>query len=244
MCEQLPEAELAKQPLRIYAPGSLRPLQEAILDGFGNETGNVRAEFAPPAYSGVLAQQITDGAPADVFISANTRYLAELGKAGLVVRSHPLARNRLLLVSRGDLDPPVNDLVDFARSGLRVLVPPPIDPLGEYALEMLARAGLSDALARKQARGEVRVDLASLQSALDSKQVDAAVLYASMVASFPGVRVTNLPRDLDMHERVLFAIGVVERDGRSHPAAGLFVDWLLGEAGQAVLQRGGFLPLR
>lgn len=233
----------AAAPLRIYAPGSLRPVQDAILTGFHAAEPGVRAEFAPPAYSGVLAQQIRDGAPADVFISAHVRYVDQLHAAGLVAQPHPLARNRLLLVSRAELNPPLDDLADFARGGLRVVIPPPIDPLGEYALEMLERAGLADAIARKREQGEVRENLASLRSWLDEGDVDASVLYASMADSFPALRVTTLPPEQDMHERVVFGIGAIERESKSHPAAGRFVDWMLGEEGQAVLLQGGFLPL-
>lgn len=233
----------AEAPLRIFAPGSLRPLQKAILAGFREAAPEVGAEFAPPAYSGVLAQQIHDGAPADVFISASTRYLDELHVAGLTPQPYPLARNRLLLVSRFDLKPPLARLADFARGGLRIVIPPPIDPLGEYALEMLARTGLSDAIARKRERGEVREHLASLRIWLDDGEVDAAVLYASMAESFPTSRITHLPPDQDMHERVVFGIGVIAHDGRAHPAAVRFVEWMLGLQGQAVLQQGGFLPL-
>ena len=229
--------------LRIYAPGSLRPVRNAILSGFHAAAPGVRAEFASAAYSGVLAQQIREGAPADVFISAHPRYLDELHAAGLAARPHPLARNRLLLVGRADLDPPLTGIEDVARNGLRIVIPPPFDPLGEYAVELLARAGLTHAIARKRERGEVREHLASLRSWLDCGEVDAAVLYASMAGSFPDTRVTLLPPSLDMHERVVFGIGKIERDGRPHPAAGQFISWMLGDEGQAVLRRGGFLPL-
>lgn len=235
--------DAAETPLRIFAPGSLRPVQEAILAGFREAAPEVEVEFAPPAYSGVLAQQLHDGALADVFISASTRYLDDLHAAGLTPQAYPLARNRLALVSRTDLEPPLSGLADFVRSGLRIVIPPPIDPLGEYALELLERAGLTEALARKREQGEVREHLASLRTWLDEGEVDASVLYASMAGSFPAVRTTHLPQDLDMHERVVFGIGVVARHGWSHPAAGRFVDWMLEPVGQVVLQRGGFLPL-
>ena len=211
--------------------------------GFHAAVDGVEAAFAPPAYSGVLAQQIRDGAPADVFISANTRYLTDLQAAGLAPQPQPLARNRLLLVSRPDLQPPLTDLAGFVRDGLRIVVPPPVDPLGEYALEMVDRAGLAAAMARKRERGEVREHLASLGPWLESGEVDASVLYASMAGSFPALRITELPPDLDIHERVVFAIGVIEREGQSHPLARTFVDWMLGDDGRTVLQEGGFLPL-
>lgn len=235
--------DAVETPLRIFAPGSLSPVQEAILAGFRKAAPAVRAEFASPAYSGVLAQQIHDGAPADVFISANTRYLDDLHAAGLAPQPYPLARNRLVLVSRTELKPPLAGVAAFAQRGLRIVIPPPIDPLGEYALEMLERAGLTDAIARKREQGEVREHLASLRTWLDEGEVDAAVLYASMADSFSALRITHLPQDLDMHERVVFGIGVIARHGRSHRAAGRFVDWMRGAAGQAVLHRGGFLPL-
>lgn len=200
------------------------------------------AEFAPAAYSGVLAQQIRAGAPADVFISANPRYPAELHAAGLARQPRPLARNRLL-ASRADLEPPLASVADLVRPGLRVVIPPPIDPLGEYAAEMLERAGLSAAIDAKREKGEVREHLASLRSWLAAGEVDAAVLYASMASVFPGTRHLALPPALDMREHVVFAMCVIARNELPHPAAERFASWLLSPAGQAVLGEGGFLPL-
>lgn len=235
--------ESAELPLRVFAPGSLRPVQETIIAGFQAAVEDARVEFAPPAYSGVLAQQILDGAAADVFISANTRHLSDLQAAGLAPFPHPLARNRLSLVSRVNLQPVLSDLFDLARNGLRVVIPPPIDPLGEYAREMLERAGLAEAIARKRVQGEVYEDLASVRSWLVEGEVDAAVIYASMAGSFATQRIMELQPEQDMHERVVFAIGVIEHNGRSYPMAGQFVDWMLAAEGKAVLQQSGFLPL-
>ncbi|MCA9879577.1 MAG: substrate-binding domain-containing protein [Thermomicrobiales bacterium] len=229
--------------LRIYAPGSLSPLREAILVAFHQAVPEVDAEFAPPAYSGVLAERIRAGAPADVFISANIRYPTELHVAGLAGQPQPMARNRLSLVSRAGLEPPLASVADLARPGLRLVIPPPIDPLGEYALQMLERAGLATAISAKRGNDEVREHLASLRNWLATGEVDAAVLYASMVNAFPGTRSLALPPALDMHDQVLFAICVIGRDGAPHPAAGRFVSWMLGPAGQATLRAGGFLPL-
>lgn len=104
-------------PLRIDAPGSLRPVQTAILDGFHDAVPEVRSEFAPPAKSGVLAQRVHAVAPADLCNPAHTRDLDDLHAAGLASRPRPLARIRLLLVSRAELNPPLRTSSAAASTG-------------------------------------------------------------------------------------------------------------------------------
>lgn len=235
---------MAGGPLRILAPGSLRPVQTAILDGFRREAPEVEAEFGPPAYSGVLAQQILDGAPADVFISANMPYVEALHAAGLIAAPLPLARNRLLLLGRRGLEPPLRDVADLARPGLRLVLPPAgSDPLGAYAAAMLDETGLAAAIAAKRERGEVLESLGALRDGLASGAVDAAIVYGHMAPMFPAAEAVSLPPDQDWHDRVIFGIGKVTRQPPPEPAAEQFVDWMLRGEGQQILLRAGFAPL-
>ncbi|MFT4039330.1 MAG: substrate-binding domain-containing protein [Thermomicrobiales bacterium] len=235
---------MAETPLRIFAPGSLWPVQAVILAGFRREAPGVAAEFAPPAYSGVLAQQILAGAPADVFISANMRYVEDLHAAGLIAAPSPLARNRLLLLARRGLEPPMRGVADLARPGLRLVLPPAgSDPLGAYAAAMLDEAGLTAAIIAKRERGEVLETLGALREGLASGAVDAAIVYGHMAAMFPAAEAVSLPSEQDWHDRVVFGIGAVTRAAALHPAAATFVDWMRHGEGRQILLRAGFTPL-
>ncbi len=235
----------ARRSLTVFAPGSFNPVRSALRDRFRDLRPDVELVFHPPAYSGLLAAQILAGAPADVFVSANRRYVEDLHRAGLVPAPRILAGNRLGLVVRADLAGTVRAVIDLARGGLRLLVRPhTTDPLGQYAAELLDRAGLADAIARKRAAGEVIGELGQLSTLLAHGQVDAAIAYATAVAGLPPSAVpVPLPPSLDLHDRIVFAVGALARDGKSHPAAEPFVDYLLGPVGQRVLERAGFLTL-
>jgi molybdate transport system substrate-binding protein len=232
------------QPLNVFAPGSIVPAQNAILDGFARIQPAIQVTFHPPAYSGLLADAIARGAPADVFISASMRYLDDLQRVGLTPTPRAIAPNRLCLIAQPELTPEVRGIDDLARDRLRLVIPPAeTDPLGQYTMELLDRRGLTQDIERKRQQGEVREDLASLRGLLAANQVDAAVIYASSVSMFGAESVViPLPESLDMRDRIVFGTGVVVRGGTRHPAAEPFVGFLMSAAGQAILSESGYLP--
>lgn len=232
------------RPLVVFAPGSFAPVREEVRRAFGEVVPGVPLRFEPPAFSGLLAARILAGAAADVFVSANLRDLDDLHRAGLVPEPRLLAGNRLCLVVRPDHVDRVRELVDLTRGGLPVVVPPSeTDPLGEYAAEAFARAGLTEAIAAKRASGEVLTEVGDLPSLFAAGRAVAAVSYASWAGALaPAAVPVALPAGLDLHERVRFGVGAVAHGGDSHPAAAAFVEFLLGPAGQGVLARHGFEP--
>lgn len=232
-------------PLLIFAPGSLRNVQEPIQAAFRLAAPEVEITFHPPAYSGLLAKQVLDGAPADLFISANWAYVDQLHTAGLMPEPRLLAGNRLALLVRKGLEAELRDLESLLRPGVRLLLPPAAtDPLGQYAQELLQRDGLADAVRAKRERGEIAEHLGTLAEGLRTGQVDAAMMYASTASAFVAhATVLPLPPEHDMHEQIRFALGAVQRDGACHPDATRLVAFLTGAEGQSVLAAGGFIPL-
>lgn len=235
----------AIEPLTIFAPGSLMLVRDAILEGFARAAPDIPARFHPPAYSGLLADQIRQGAPADVFISANLDFLEELREDGFVPEPRPLARNRLCIIARPGLAPALHGIADLGRAGLRLVVPPAArDPLGRYTVMLFERAGMSQIIAEKRQRGEIRHELASFRDWLDRDEVDAGVVYVNTVPMFgDGSELIPLPEPYDLRDRVVFGVGAVRREGVEHPAAGAFVGYLFSAAGQRTLIDAGFLPL-
>jgi molybdate transport system substrate-binding protein len=232
------------RPVVLFAPGSIAPVRDALLSGFAAAAPNVALEIEPPAYSGVLARRILDGAPADVFIAADPISMAPLVRAGLVPAPRALAGNRLALVVRRDLAGQVAGLADLTRDGVRLLLPPAADdPLGRYANQLFDRAGLADRIVRKRTRGEIPDALPGLVAGLTTGTIDAAVIYATSAPQFAGVAaVLPLPAGLDLHDRIVFVVGEVIRHDASRPGARRLVEFLLGPAGQTILRAAGFLP--
>ncbi|MDQ3693984.1 MAG: molybdate ABC transporter substrate-binding protein [Chloroflexota bacterium] len=232
------------RPLTIFAPGSIAPVRDALRQGFASIAPTTALRFHPPAYSGLLAAEIQQGAPADVFISANPRYMADLHRRGLVPRPAILARNALCLVVRAGAAGEVSHPRDVLQPGRRLLIPPAAhDPLGEYIEAMLANQGYADLLAAKRSRGEVVETLASAAALFADGTLDAAFVYCtSAPALAPAAIVVPLSTDAAWSDHITFTVGVVGHSAWVHPAGAAFVDYLLDPAGQAVLLAGGFLP--
>lgn len=235
---------VSQRPLHVFAPGSLAPVRAALVDGFATFSPGTEVSFCPPAYSGVLAAEIQRGAPADVFISANPRYMDQLRQTGLVPRPAVLAGNALCLVVRHELAGQMRQLGDLLQPGPRLLIPPATtDPLGAYIEEMLTRTGFAPLLAAKRAHGEVLEELPSLSAWLAQGTVDAALVYCTAAPGLaPVAAAIPLPARMSAADRISFAVGAVVREPVPHPRAATFVDYLLAPAGQAVLLAAGFLP--
>lgn len=223
------------EPLVVASAGSLKPAFEELGERFHAATGvPVVLHFAA---SGVLAQQIAEGAPADVFASASRRYVQELEALG---RLEPGTRavyalGRLALWARADAPFPLRGLRDLLDPRVRrVALPNPrLAPYGVAAREALRRAGLWEALRPKLVMGE---DVRQAFQYAATGNADAALVSLSLALSEPGKRAL-VPEDL--YPPILHEMAVVAGTPRREEARA-FVRFVLGPEGRAVLARHGF----
>lgn len=230
----------------LFLPGAFAGLQNELRRGFAAVAPAADLQFHAFVPSGRLAREILAGARADVFVSANIRYMEEVRRAGLVRTPSVLAGNQLCIVVHPDRAAAVAGLNDLSRGGLRLVTPQSeTDPCGQYAAELFERAGLTGAMHRKLERSELVHSQGSgdLPSFLADGRADAGIFYASEAwALGDAVHTVALPASLDCRERIVFMVGVVQRRAQPHPGVVPFVDYLLGPVGQELLQRHGFLP--
>jgi len=212
------------EPLVVASAGSLKPAFEEIGERFRSA-------------SGVLAQQIAQGAPVDVFASANRRYIEELEAMG---RLEPGTRavyalGRLALWARADAPFPLRRLQDLLDPRIRrvALANPRLAPYGMAGREALQRAGLWDALRPKLVLGE---DVRQAFQYAATGNADVALVSLSLALSEPGKRAL-VPADL--HAPILHELAVVAGTPRREEARA-FVRFVLGPEGRAVLARHGF----
>jgi molybdate transport system substrate-binding protein len=229
--------------LVVFLPGSLAAATLAVRESFSavEPEADLRFHTAP---TGLLATEVLAGARADVFVSANARYMETLRLAGLVVRPQPLAGNRLCIVVDPEGGRSVADVGDLGQPGLRVVTPPSAtDPCGEYVVELFDRAGMTAAMTAKQAAGELfhSRGSADLPAYVTGGAAEAGVLYRSEAARLSGIAVVELTGAFDMSDVITFFIGAVGRTGPS-PLAVQFVDFMTGPRGQRLLAGEGFLP--
>jgi molybdate transport system substrate-binding protein len=180
--------------------------------------------------SGLLARQIANGAPFDVYLSADERFVRQLADEGKIAPASVkvYAIGRLALWSKHGY----RTLDDLRRPEVRhvAIANPDHAPYGVAAREALRNAGLWPAVERKIVFGEnVRQ---ALQFA-ETGNADAALVAYSLVVK----RGVLVPASL--HQPIRQAAGVVAAS-RQGALARRFLDFLLSPAGKAVLAQAGF----
>jgi molybdate transport system substrate-binding protein len=192
------------------------------------------------ASSGQLLQQISRGAPVDVFASADEETMDKAAQQNLVVASTraDFCGNRLVLVAPGDFRPAVTRLEDLSGGAVRRIAigDPATVPAGRYAKAALEAAGLYDALEPKLIRTQ------NVRQGLDYAargEVEAAFVYSTDASQMPG-RVRTL-MEVETTQPVTYPIAAVKGNGKETLAA-RFVEFVRGPEGQEILKKYGFLP--
>ena len=223
------------EPLRIAAASDLQDVMPMLIERF---TAASKVEVvATFGASGQLAQQVKQGAPFDVFLSANRKFVADLAEAKAVdpatVRDY--AVGVLVLVVRDDLADTVRSLADLKHASVKhlAIANPDTAPYGAAARQALERSHLWDALEPKRVQSEtVRQALQFVQTG----NAEAAIV-GSAIAKVDGVR--SFPIDRDKYDAIWQAFGVTTASQR--PADALaFTQFLLGEDARAILRKAGF----
>jgi molybdate transport system substrate-binding protein len=187
--------------------------------------------------SNTLAAQIEQGAPADVFASANTKLPAQLHAKGLCAKPVVFTRNALVVVVPRRNPAHIRALRDVARRGVKVLVAAAGVPVGDYTLKVLQHTGLAAAIQRNVVSRESDVREVLAKVALG--EADAGFVYATDARTVAG-RVTVVPIPARAQPTVKYGACVVT--GSKHPAAAAaYVHALLGARAQADFRRAGFL---
>lgn len=216
--------------LLIAAAADLAPLERDLAQAYEKKTGfRVRFTFGS---SGMLARQIENGAPYDVYLSANSSYVKDLAESGHLdsksVRVYAFGRLGLF---------GVKELRELASPKIRqVSIPNPKHaPYGVAAEEALRRAGLLTEVQPKIVYGE---NVRQTYEYARTGNADAAITAWTLVKDAGGVL---LPETT--HEPIAQSGGVV-KSSRQAAAARAFLDFLVSAEGRAILTRYGLTPPR
>ena len=225
-------AQPPSQELLVAAAADLAPLQEPLTRAFEQASG-IRIRFVLGS-SGMLSRQIEQGAPYDVFLSANENYITELARAGRLVPDsvRTYASGRIALWSK---DGRIQRLEDLRNPRvLHLAIPNPAHaPYGVAAKEALLNQGLWKELQPRVVFGEnVRQAFQYAQSG----NAEAVITAWSLVFSQGA---TLLP---DKLHSPIWQTGGMVASTRQAAAARRFLDFLAGPEGQRILQAGGLFP--
>ena len=232
--------------MALFLPGAFAGWPDQLREAFAAHS-EVELAIRPFAPSGDLAQEILSGEAADVFVSANTRFMLDVHNAGLAPQPRVLAGNLLTLVATKDAASKFNELTDFARDDLRVVAPQPrTDPCGQYVAALFEQVGLTEALEKKRASGGFihSHGSADLPGYLLDGRADTGILYHSETVGLSEELLWgDLPPERNFADKIAFTIAAIARPGvHIHPGATAFIDFMTGPAGQDLLVSRGFLP--
>jgi molybdate transport system substrate-binding protein len=215
--------------LTVYAAASLTDVLPAIDSAERYSFGG----------SNALATQIQNGAPADVFASANTSLPAQLYAKGLVEKPVSFTRNALVIVVPRSNPAAIHSVYDLTRSGVKIDVANSAVPVGGYTLQILRNMNLTQKVLPQVVSQETDVREVLAKVALG--QADAGFVYSTDAQTVRGkVSVIKLPAWAQ--PKVTYAMAVVA-ESPNQAAAKAYVRRVLSKAGQAQLLRYGFLPL-
>lgn len=224
---------LAAQPFLVAAAADLAPLEVKLTQGFtAAGGGNCRFTFGS---SGMLARQIENGAPYDVFLSADEKLVQGLADRGKLMQSSvaTYATGRLGLWAAKE---PPADLDALLSSRVRTvaIANPQHAPYGAAARAMLERAGLWIRLQPKIVLAE---NVRQAYEFASTGNADAVITAWTLLWDKPGAR----PLPGGGHPPIRQSGGIVA--GTVHEAqAQAFLRFLLSPAGQSILRAGGLFP--
>jgi molybdate transport system substrate-binding protein len=213
------------EPLDVYAAASLAEV-------FPEIAPDARYSFAG---SDELATQIREGAPADVYASASSRYPQELFEEGLVEKPVTFASNRLVLIVPRANPGAIESVEDVLQPGTRLVVAAEGVPVGDYTRTVLETLGLSAALDNVVSNED---DVKGVAGKVALGEADAGFVYATDVTPVAD-RVLAIELPDDAQPPIEYQVAVVAGSD-DEDAAEEFVEKLLGDEGREALERAGF----
>jgi molybdate transport system substrate-binding protein len=222
----------------IYAAASTTNAVNSIISEFEKKTGYTAvASFAS---SGTLAKQISNGAPADIFISANPKWMKWVEEKGMVEKSELLLANRLALVvnvkSEQKIAKADTETVSSLFNGKKFSIADPEHaPAGRYAQKAMETLGLWDSLKGNAARMQtVRAALALVER----NAVPYGIVYSSDASASKLVKVLAL-FDESLHGAIRYPVAVV-KDKNSDAVKAMY-SFLFSDESYKIFSEYGFM---
>jgi molybdate transport system substrate-binding protein len=226
-----PSAAELDGTLTVFAAASLTDVFTDLGERFEADHPGLDVQFNF-AGSSALATQLTQGAPADVFASANEAQMAVVTDAGLADDPQVFAANVLQIAVPAGNPAGVTGLADLARQDLTIALCAPQVPCGAAAEDVLAAAGVP------AAPDTLEEDVRAALTKVELGEVDAALVYTTDVTAagdaVEGIDVPEAERAVNDYPVAVLA------DAPNPQAAAAFVELVRSEEGQQALAAAGF----
>jgi molybdate transport system substrate-binding protein len=235
--------------LNVFAAASLTEAFGEIAQDFEADHPGVHVVLNL-AGSQQLAQQLAQGAPADVFASADSKQMEAIVDEGRIDPDapQPFAGNRLVVVLPKENAAQIQNLEDLAKPGLRLVIADAAVPVGAYTMQFLDRAAQDASLGEAFRSGflgnivSYEENVRAVLGKVVLGEADAGIVYTTDYAtvSDEGVRSVEIPEEMNVTASYVIA---PLNDSHQAGLANSFIDFILSPRAQAVLEKYGFIPV-
>jgi molybdate transport system substrate-binding protein len=245
-----PAATPEPKELIVLAAASLADAFTEMGDDFPKQPSmaGVKLTFSF-AGSSALRTQLEQGAPGDVFASADTVQMDMAVKSG-VVQGTPqvFARNRLVVIVPKANPAGISTLADLAKPGLKFVTTAPEVPVGSYTRQMLQKLAADPQYGAgfdQKVLGNIvsqETDVRQVVAKVQLGEADVGIVYSTDVTPkvSPDVKLTDIP---DQYNVIALYPAAVVKVAKAPVTAGRFLQYLVGPPGQAILKKYNFIPL-
>lgn len=197
-----------------------------------------------------LAQQIDQGAPADLFAAANAKQMDIAIASGRILRGteRTFVYNRLVVVTPVDNPGGVLSLTGLAQPGLQIVLAAKEVPVGQYALDFLAKADADGSLGAGYSKAVLanvvsyEENVRAVLAKVTLGEADAGIVYNSDVSPAAAAQVQRIDIPAPLNTIAAYPIAPLN-DSPHAEVAQAFIDYLLSPEGQQILTDAGFMPL-
>lgn len=222
--------------LTVSAAASVADAMNDVAELFNEEHPEVRVDFNFGG-SGKLQQQITQGAPADLFISANTDHFQTAVDGGYIDASNAveLLENELVLIVPGGSEG-ISSFDDLNEAENIAIGNPETVPAGRYGAQVFESMGIWEGLEGRLVYSE---DVRAALTYVENGNADAGIVYGTDAEISDSVEVVAKAPG-DSHDAIVYPAGIVN-DSENPAAAEAFYEFLQSEAALEVFEAYGFV---
>lgn len=239
-----PTATVEPVTLNVFAAASLTDAFTEIGENFQTANPNVTVTFNF-AGSQALRTQLEEGAPADIFASANKTQMDAVIAASLITEGtqQNFLTNKLVVILPADNPAGLSKLEDLANPGIKLVLAAEEVPVGNFARQALDLMNDSfgtdfkDKVLANVVSNEDNVK--QVVTKVQLGEVDAGIVYTSDAVAAPELQTIEIPSELNVVAKYPIAPLL---NSEHADVAQAFIDYVLSDEGQAILEKWGFSP--
>jgi len=233
------QTQVREKKLMIAAAASLKPALEELLEKYHQQHPDIKI-FCTYGSSGTLEQQIRQGAPVDVFISAAASNVDSLSRDNLIIDNTriDLLENKLVLIEPTGNGLKLFGFEDLPKAGKIAMGDPDFVPAGKYAYEVCNSLGIWEEIKGRLIYGK---DVTEVLTWVASGNADAGMVYSTEAKLSKQVRVVAFAPE-GSHSRIVYPIALL-KGAREEKAGTDFIEFLTSYEAREVFVKYGFITL-